>query len=126
MICSDGGARVNTEGSTHPRSYGSFPRVLGHYVRERKLMPLETAVHKMTLMPARRLRLAGRGVIQAGAFADLVAFDPARVRDTATFDAPHQYPAGIPHVWVNGVQVVRDGEHTDAKSGRVLKPSASA
>ena len=126
MICSDGGARASATGSTHPRSYGTFPRVLGYYVRERKLMPLETAIHKMTLMPARRVKLAGRGVIQVGAFADLVAFDPARVRDTATFDAPHQYPAGIPHVWVNGVQVVRDGEHTDAKPGRVLRASYSA
>src|SRR5687767_2314341 len=122
MICSDGGARATTEGSTHPRSYGTFPRVLGYYVRERKIMPLETAIHKMTLMPARRVQLSGRGVIQAGAFAELVAFDPARVRDTATFDAPHQYPVGIPHVWVNGVQVVKDGQHTDARTGKVLRP----
>lgn len=121
MICSDGGARVTAEGSTHPRSYGSYPRVLGYYVRERKLMPLETAIHKMTLMPAQRVKLSGRGVIQAGAFADLVAFDPQNVRDTATFDNPHQYPTGIPHVWVNGVQVVRDGQHTDARPGRVLR-----
>lgn len=123
MICSDGGARVSAEGSTHPRSYGTFPRVLGYYVRERKLMPLETAIHKMTLMPARRVKLAGRGVIQVGAFADLVAFDPEHIRDTATFDNPHQYPLGIPHVWVNGVQVVRDGQHTDARPGRVLRPA---
>ena len=123
MICSDGGARASAEGSTHPRAYGTFPRVLGYYVRERQLMPLEMAVHKMTLMPARRLKLAGRGVIQVGAFADLVAFDPERVRDTATFDNAHQYPVGIPHVWVNGVQVVRNGEHTDARPGRVLRPS---
>ena len=123
MICSDGGARARAEGSMHPRSYGTFPRVLGYYTRERKLMPLETAIHKMTLMPARRVKLAGRGVIQVGAFADLVAFDPERVRDTATFDNPHQYPAGIPHVWVNGVQVVRAGEHTDARAGRVLRPA---
>jgi N-acyl-D-amino-acid deacylase len=121
MICSDGGARATAEGSTHPRSYGSFPRVLGYYVRDRKLMPLETAVHKMTLMPARRLKLAGRGIIQVGAFADLVAFDPSKVRDTATFDNPHQYPEGIPHVWVNGVQVVSNGQHTDARPGRVLR-----
>ena len=121
MICSDGGARATAEGSTHPRSYGSFPRVLGYYVRDRKLMPLETAIHKMTLMPARRLSLRDRGVIQVGAHADLVAFDPARVRDTATFDNPHQYPEGIPHVWVNGVQVVRDSQHTGARSGKVLR-----
>ncbi len=123
MICSDGGARARAEGSTHPRSYGTFPRVLGYYVRERKLMPLETAIHKMTMMPARRVKLAGRGVLQVGAFADIVAFDTERVRDTATFDNPHQYPEGIPHVWVNGVQVVRAGEHTDARPGRVLRPA---
>jgi N-acyl-D-amino-acid deacylase len=122
MICSDGAARATAGGSTHPRSYGTFPRVLGYYVRERKLMPLETAIHKMTLMPARRVRLNARGVIQVGAYADLVAFDPQRVRDTATFDDPHQYPIGIPHVWVNGLQVVRDGQHTDARPGRVLRP----
>jgi N-acyl-D-amino-acid deacylase len=121
MISSDAGARANTEGSTHPRAYGTFPRVLGHYVRERKLMPLETAIHKMTQMPAQRVKLEGRGIIQTGAFADLVAFDPVRVRDTATFDQPHQYPEGIPHVWVNGIQVVRDGVHTDARPGRVLR-----
>lgn len=121
MICSDGGSRASAEGSTHPRAYGTFPRVMGHYVRERKLMPLETAIHRMTLMPARRLKLAGRGVVQVGAVADLVAFDSEQVRDTATFDDPHQYPTGIPHVWVNGVQVVRAGEHTDARPGRVLR-----
>ncbi|HEX6065298.1 MAG TPA: amidohydrolase family protein, partial [Longimicrobiales bacterium] len=75
------------------------------------------------LMPARRVKLNGRGVIQPGAFADLVAFDPARVRDTATFDNPHQYPVGIPHVWVNGVQVVRDAQHTGATPGKVLRHS---
>ena len=121
MISSDGGARANTEGTTHPRSYGTFPRVLGHYVRTRKIMPLETAIHKMTLMPARKIKLQNRGAIQVGAFADLVAFDPAKVADTATFDSPHQYPVGIPHVWVNGVSVIRDGQHTDARSGRVLR-----
>lgn len=121
MISSDGGARATTEGSTHPRSYGTFPRVLGYYVREQKLMPLELAIHKMTLMPARRVKLKDRGVIQAGAFADLVAFDPARVADTATFDQPHQYAGGIPHVWVNGVAVVQNGEHTGARPGKVLR-----
>ena len=121
MVASDGGIPIYSQASPHPRSYGTFVRVLGHYVRDRKLMPLETAIHKMTLMPARRVKLNGRGVIQPGAFADLVAFDSARVRDTATFDNPHQYPVGIPHVWVNGVQVVREGEHTGARAGRVVK-----
>ncbi len=128
MICSDAGARATygplAEGSPHPRAYGSYPRVLGYYCREQKLMPLETAVHKMTLMPARRLKLEGRGIIQPNAFADLVAFDPARVADRATFEQPHQYPVGIPHVWVNGEAVIRDGEHTGALSGRVLRSVA--
>ncbi|MEX2283071.1 MAG: D-aminoacylase [Gemmatimonadota bacterium] len=122
MICSDAGARATFgDGSPHPRTYGSFPRVLGHYVREKKVMPLETAIHKMTQMPARRLKLEGRGVISVGAFADLVAFDPARVLDRATFESPHQYPVGIPHVWVNGAWVIRGGEHTAELAGRVLR-----
>jgi N-acyl-D-aspartate/D-glutamate deacylase len=84
-------------------------------------MPLEIAIHKMTRMPARRLKLEGRGIIEPNAFADLVAFDPARVADRATFEQPHQYPVGIPHVWVNGVAVIRDGEHTGELPGRVLR-----
>ena len=128
MICSDGSA-LTTEGplargTPHPRNYGTFPRVLGRYVRERKVMPLETAIHKMTGMPAARLRLPGRGAITPGAFADLVAFDPATVADRATFEEPHQNPVGIPHVMVNGQWVIRDGQHTGALPGRVLSPSA--
>ncbi|MGH7467201.1 MAG: N-acyl-D-amino-acid deacylase family protein [Longimicrobiales bacterium] len=129
MICSDAGARATygplSEGSPHPRTYGSFPRVLGHYCRDQKLMPLETAVHKMSFMPARRLKLEGRGVIQPNAFADLVAFDPVRVADRATFERPHQYPVGIPHVWVNGEAVIRNGEHTGSLPGRVLRGAAA-
>ncbi len=128
MICSDGSA-LTTEGplargTPHPRNYGTFPRVLGRYVRDRKVMPLETAIHKMTGMPAARLKLQGRGTIAPGAFADLVAFDPDRVADRATFEEPHQYPVGIPHVMVNGQWVIRDGEHTQAVPGRVLTPAA--
>ncbi len=130
MVCSDGSALATTgplsEGTPHPRSYGSFPRVLGHYARDRGTFPLETAIHKMTGMPAARFRLEGRGRIAAGAFADLVAFDPDRVRDTATFEAPHSYPEGIPHVWVNGVRVIRDGEHTGVRPGRVVRPTTFA
>ncbi len=125
MVCSDGTALATdgplSGGSPHPRSYGTFPRVLGYYARDQKVMPLEIAIHKMTGQPARRLRLAGRGVIEPGAFADLVLFDADRVADRATFEQPHQYPAGIPHVLVNGSFVVRDGEHTGAKPGRVLR-----
>ena len=126
MICSDGSALAVdgplAEGTPHPRNFGTFPRVLGHYCRERRTMPLETAIHKMTEMPARRLRLEGRGVIASGAFADLVAFDPDTVADRATFAQPHQYPVGIPHVMVNGQFVLREGEGTGARPGRVIRP----
>lgn len=126
MVCSDAGARAPygplSEGSPHPRAYGTFPRVLGHYVRDRGIMPLETAVHKMTAMPAQRLHLRDRGTVVPGAFADLVVFDPDTVADRATFEDPHQYPVGIPHVLVAGQFVVRDGDHTDAHPGRVVKP----
>jgi N-acyl-D-amino-acid deacylase len=126
MIASDGGARATygplSEGAPHPRAYGTFPRVLGHYCRERRLMPLETAIHKMTAMPAAKLGLADRGRIAPGLAADLVAFDAAAVADRATFEDPHRYPAGVHHVWVNGVAVVRDGEHTGALPGRVMRP----
>jgi N-acyl-D-amino-acid deacylase len=125
MICSDGSARATygplSEGSPHPRSYGSFPRVLGHYCRDQHLMPLEVGIHKMTGMPARRLRLDRRGQVAVGAFADLVVFDPATVADRATFTDPHQYPVGIEVVLVNGEVVIRDGEHTGALPGRALR-----
>jgi N-acyl-D-amino-acid deacylase len=126
VICSDGGARATygplAEDVPHPRTFGAFPRVLGHYVREREIMPLEAAIHKMTALPARRLGLTDRGIIRPGAWADLVAFDPSAVTDRATFENPHQYPAGIPHVWVNGVQVLSGGEQTGALPGRSVRP----
>ena len=126
MVCSDGSALAVdgplSEGTPHPRNFGTFPRVLGHYCREQRAMPLETAIHKMTAQPARRLRLEGRGTIAPGAFADLVAFDPDTVADRATFAQPHQYPVGIPHVMVNGRFVLRDGEATGVRSGRVIRP----
>jgi N-acyl-D-amino-acid deacylase len=127
MVCSDGSA-LSTEGplaagSPHPRSFGTFPRVLGHYCRDRGVITLEKAVHKMTGMPAARLRLGDRGVIRAGAFADLVVFDPTQVRDRATFERPHQYPEGIRHVLVNGEFVLRDGARTSRLPGRVLRPA---
>ena len=129
MICSDAGARATygplSSGTPHPRAYGSFPRILGHYCRDRNLFPLETAVHKITAMPADKLRLGNRGRIIPGAFADLVVFDPDTVADTATFEEPHQYPTGIPHVMVNGEWVLRNGEHTGATPGRVLRPVTS-
>jgi N-acyl-D-amino-acid deacylase len=107
-------------GKPHPRMYGTFPRVLGEYARDRKLFSLETAVHKMTGMPAARLGLRDRGLLRPGHVADLAVFDPARVRDEATFADPHRYPTGIPYVVVNGAVVVDDSRFTAAGTGRVL------
>jgi N-acyl-D-amino-acid deacylase len=109
-------------GKPHPRSYGTFPRVLGEYVRDQRLLSLGQAIHKMTGLPARRLRLTDRGVIRTGARADLVIFDPKRIADIATYDNPHRYPEAIDHVIVNGRFVVRDGQHTGILPGRVLTP----
>lgn len=125
MICSDGSVYAPTGplsgGSPHPRSYGTFPRVLGHYVREERIMPLETAIHKMTGLPARKIQVEDRGVIRPGAFADLVAFDPSTILDTATFDDPHQYPRGIDLVVVNGAVTVREGAMTGTLAGRPVR-----
>ena len=109
------------QGKPHPRAYGTFPRVLGRYVRELGVLTLEEAVRKMTSLPAGKLGIPGRGVLAENAFADVVVFDPATVADRATFTDPHQYPAGIPYVIVNGVVTVEDGEHTGALAGRVLR-----
>lgn len=126
MICSDGSVySASSAGSPHPRSYGTFPRVLGHYVREEKIMPLELAIHKMTGMPARKIQLRDRGGIRPGAFADLVAFDPATVRDEATFEDPRRTPTGISTVVVNGVVTVRDGSMTGELAGRPVRGGAS-
>jgi N-acyl-D-amino-acid deacylase len=122
MVCSDGGAVSRADGTPHPRNYGTFPRVLGRFCRELNVLPLETAIHKMTRMPAERLGFTDRGRIERGAAADLVAFDPDTVIDRATFEEPHQFPTGIPHVMVNGTFVIRDGEHTGARPGRAVRP----
>ncbi len=125
MICSDGGSYAPygalAGGSPHPRTYGSFPRVLGHYVRERRDLTLESAIRKMTSAPARKLRIEDRGRIAVGAFADLVAFDPDQVIDGATFENPHQYPRGIPLVIVNGVITIREGEQSGRQGGRAIR-----
>ena len=112
---------VFLKSSTHPRAYGNFARFLGHYVRERKLMPLEQAIHRLTGLPARNWKLRDRGCLDPGCHADLVVFDPAAIADHATFDQPMRYATGVDHVFVNGVQVLRDGEHTGATPGRVVR-----
>ena len=112
---------VFLKSSTHPRAYGSFARLLGRYVRDEKLIPLADAIRRLTSFPATNLRLKQRGWLRPGYFADIVAFDPARVQDHATFEKPHQYSTGVVHVWVNGQQVLLDGEHTGAKPGQVVR-----
>jgi N-acyl-D-amino-acid deacylase len=104
----------------HPRAYGNFARVLGKYVREEKVLTLEEAIRKLSGLPATNLGLDHRGFLQEGMFADVVVFDPATVDDRATFDKPHQYSVGMKHVFVNGKQVLKDGEHTGAKPGRAV------
>ena len=113
--------------STHPRAYGNFARLLGKYVREEKRIPLEEAVRRLSGLPAENLGLDRRGLLQEGMFADVVVFDPATVADRATYDDPHRYAVGVRHVFVNGVHVLKDGEHTGALPGRALKgPGATA
>ena len=127
VICSDGSAVAidgpARRGHPHPRSLGTFPRVLSRYVRDRKVLTLEAAVHKMTALPAERVRLTDRGRIAPGLAADLVAFDPARVTDRATFEDPFQYPDGIRLVMVNGQVVLREGRRTSAAPGKAVVPA---
>ena len=109
-----------TNSAAHPRAYGNFARLLGKYVRDEGVIPLEQAIHRLSGLPAANLELEGRGIIRDGAFADIAVFDPATIGDRATFEKPHQYSVGMRHVFVNGAQVLRDGEHTGAKPGRRL------
>jgi N-acyl-D-amino-acid deacylase len=118
MIGSDG---LPHDVHPHPRLWGTFARVLGHYCREEKLFPLAEAVRKMTGLPARRFGLTGRGTLAPGAYADITVFDPAEIIDRATFEAPKQPAAGIHLVMVNGEAVWRDGAATGARPGRVLR-----
>ncbi|HEU0194710.1 MAG TPA: D-aminoacylase [Gaiellales bacterium] len=124
-VCSDGcgldPAWAEPQGPVHPRDYGTFARVLGHYVRDERVLGLEDAVRKMTSTVAERLGIRDRGRVAEGAWADLVVFDPGRVRDTATYAEPHRLAEGVRDVWVNGVGTVRDGVHTGALAGRVLR-----
>ncbi len=123
-FCSDSASQA-PEGAflktnPHPRGYGNFARLLGKYVRDEKVIPLETAIHKLTGFPAETLGLRGRGYLKPGAYADVVVFDPATIQDHATYEEPHQYATGVQHVWVNGLQVLKDGEHTGATPGRAV------
>ncbi len=120
------GGSISAEGvflkrNRHPRTYGTFARLLGRYVREERLIPLEEAIRRLTWLPASDLRIARRGRLAPGYFADVVVFDSATIQDHATFDRPHQYATGVVHVLVNGVQVLKDGEHTGATPGRVVR-----
>jgi len=124
-ICTDSGARA-TDGplagsKSHPRGWGSYPRILGKYVRDEKLMPLELAIYKMTGLPASNVGLKQRGLLRPGYFADITIFDPKTVIDRATFEEPNQYPVGINYVVVNGKLEVDNGQRTPVNSGRVLR-----
>jgi N-acyl-D-aspartate/D-glutamate deacylase len=124
-IGSDGSAvrpdGILGRGKPHPRWYGAFPRVLGKYVREEGVLTLPEAVRKMTSMNAEKVGIADRGLLKEGWKADITIFDPATVKDEATFENPHQYASGIPYVIVNGSVVIDQGEHTGAKPGRVIR-----
>ena len=120
MIASDGGVVRFGAGVPHPRNYGTFARVLARYVRERHTLTLEEAVRRMTSLPAGRFRIFDRGLLRPGLKADLVVFDPARVRDAAEFGKPHQNAEGFMHVFVNGRPVLRDGKMSGERTGRVL------
>jgi N-acyl-D-amino-acid deacylase len=112
---------VFLEQSAHPRAYGSFARVLGKYVREEQVIPLQEAIRKLAALPAEVLKVDRRGRLEDGFFADVVVFDPETIQDHATFTDPHQYSTGMVHVFVNGEQVLKDGEHTGATPGRVVR-----
>jgi N-acyl-D-amino-acid deacylase len=112
---------VFLKSNPHPRAYGNFARLLGKYVREERLVALPEAIRRLTSLPAANLKLERRGALKPGFYADLVVFDPAKIQDHATFERPHQYATGVLHVFVNGVQVLKDGQHTGAKPGRIVR-----
>ncbi len=124
-FCSDAASvpaeKPFTDGGTHPRTYGSFARLLGKYVREEKIITLQEAVRRLTSLPATNLKIKKRGALKVGYYADVVVFDPLRIKDIATFQNPHQYAMGVVHVFVNGVQVLKNGDHTNAKPGRCVR-----
>jgi len=119
-IGSDGPVGVFGEGTPHPRQYGAFARVLGYYVRDRRILSLEQAIRKMSSQSAKRLGIQDRGLIATGFFADIAIFDPDKIKDKATFENPHQYAVGMKHVLVNGEIVVLDGKHTGNRPGKII------
>jgi N-acyl-D-aspartate/D-glutamate deacylase len=125
MVCSDGGAFAidgpSRRGHPHPRGLGTFPRVLGRYVRERKALTLEQAIRKMSSLPASRVHLRDRGKLAPRMAADVVVFDPATVADKATYEEPFQYPVGIDAVIVNGAVALRDGQRDEKHTGKPLR-----
>ena len=124
-ICSDAGSiaaeGANMNDGAHPRTYGSFARLLGKYVRDEKIMSLQEAIRRMTLLPATHLNIKNRGLLKVGNYADVAVFSPEKVKDLATFELPHQYAEGMMHVFVNGGQVLQNGEHTNLRPGRLIK-----
>ncbi len=124
-FCSDAGSLapegVFLKSSTHPRAYGTFARLLGKYVRDENVIPLEEAIRRLTSLPAENLKLDRRGRLKTGYYADVVVFDSQTIGDHATYEKPHQYATGVTHVFVNGTQVLKDGEHTGAKPGQVVR-----
>jgi len=124
MFASDSGVRRFGEGVPHPRGYGNNARILARYVRELQVLRIEDAIRRMTSLPATAFGIKGRGFVREGCWADLVVFDPTRMQDNATFTAPHRYATGFAHVFVNGIEVVRDDKHTGAKPGRPVRRNA--
>ncbi|MDZ7934098.1 MAG: amidohydrolase family protein [Emticicia sp.] len=124
-FCSDAAsmnpAGVFLKSSSHPRAYGNFARLLGKYVREEKVITLQEAIRKLTSLPCDNLKIQKRGRLKVGNYADIVIFDPNKIQDKATFEKPHQLSEGMLHVFVNGKQVVKDGQHTGIKSGKFVK-----
>ena len=112
---------VFLKSSTHPRAYGNVARLLGKYVRDEKVITLENAIYKLTSLPASNLKIKKRGTLKLGYYADLALFDPNEIQDHATFDKPQQFSTGMAHVFVNGVQVLKNGEHTGELPGQVVK-----
>jgi N-acyl-D-amino-acid deacylase len=124
-FCSDAGSMapegVFLKASQHPRAYGNFARLLGKYVRDEKVISLEEAIRKLTSLPCDNLKIKKRGRLVVGNYADIVIFDPMKIQDKATFEKPHQLSEGMMHVFVNGTQVVNNGQHTNKKPGRFVK-----